>query len=157
MTVGDASTVKVGQVVGLGAEAFTNLHRILTRSITTPGVGDVITQTFNHQYSAALGGFDPIAITVTSAGDAAADAASFVSQINAHPTLQAWKITAILMPGVPGGFMISFPRYSLSATDNFGNAGKASLTGVVSAPFTRTGTATLGRAVLLRFCRKSAR
>lgn len=143
VTIADASGVKVGQVVGLGSEAFANLHRILTRSITTPGVGDVITQTFNHTLSAALGGFDQVAISTTSAGDANADATSLVNQINAHPTLQAWNITALLMPGVPGGFLISFPKYSLTAPDNYGGAGKGSLTWVVSAPFSRTGTATL--------------
>lgn len=140
--VADASALKVGQVVGLGAQSFANLHRMLTRSITTPAAGDVITHTFTHALNAAAGGFDTVTISVTSAGDANADAASFVSQINAHATLAAWNITAIAMPNVTGGFIISFPKYSLVAPDNFGNAGKGSVTWL-STTFTKVGTATL--------------
>lgn len=142
VTVADASALKVGQVVGLGAEAYDNLHRMHTYSITTPANGDVITLLLTHALTAAQGGFDPVTLTVTSAGVAADDAASFVSQVNAHATLQAWNITALLMPGVPGGFLTSFPKYSLAASDDYGAAGKGSVTWLTRT-FSRVGTATL--------------
>jgi len=142
VTVADASALKVGQVVGFGAEAFSNLHRMHTYSITTPANGDVITLVLAHVLTAAQGGFDPVTLNVTSAGVAADDAAAMVAAVNAHATLQAWNITALLMPNVPGGFLTSFPKYSLSAPDDFGNAGKGSIAWMTRT-FSRTGTATI--------------
>lgn len=142
VTVADASLLKVGQLVGYGAEGYANMHRMDTMSITTPGVGDVISLLLTHALTAAQGGFDPITITVTSAGVALDDAASFVSQINANSTLQAAQITAIAMPGASGAFLFSFPKYSASAPRDYGNAGKNSLNWL-DRTFSRTGTATL--------------
>lgn len=142
VTVADASALNVGQVVGFGSEAFANLHRMHTYSITTPAAGDVITLVLSHVLTAAQGGFDPVTLNVTSAGVAADDAAAMVAAVNAHATLQTWNITALLMPNVPGGFLTSFPKYSLAAPDDFGNAGKGSIAWMTRT-FSRTGTATV--------------
>lgn len=144
VNLASAAGLKVGQVVGFGAESFANAHSLYTLSVASAVAGDVLTLTISHNKNAAQGGFDPISIvSFTSAGaDDTALANDMVSKINANSTLQSFNITAFKMPTVPGGFAFTAPRNSLAEVDDFGPDGKASYTWLTRS-FSRTGSATV--------------
>lgn len=147
VNVQDASAAKIGTVVGFGAESAAQYHQLRTHSITNPGVGDVYSFGFVHKAGVENGGWSgTIAISsfASAGGDAAALAADLVAKINAHTTLQEYKVTAYKMPGVPGGFCLTFPRRSVNATPEFGGDGNSA--GDVSwltRNWSRTGTGTI--------------
>lgn len=130
--VANASDVIVGQVVGLGADAYDNIHRTrLIRTVGTPANGDTITITFASTITPTPWG--PLALTATAgAGSTVSTMASdMVDQINGNATLAAQKVTAYLLPSVPGGFAVTYPKVDPNVTANeFGTGGKYALTSI---------------------------
>lgn len=144
VTIPDASNVKIGQVVGFGAEGYDLAHALSTMSVAGAVSGDVLTLVIAHVKTAAQGGFDPVTITsfTSAGGDDTALANDMVSKINANATLQTWKITAYKMPNVAGGFAFSAPRNPLTKNDNLGLDAKGSFRWFTRT-FSRTGSATV--------------
>lgn len=143
----DASAAKIGTVVGFGAESAAQFHQLRSHSITNPGVGDVYSFAFAHKAGVSNGGWSgtiSISSFTSAGGDADALAADLVAKINAHTTLQTYKVTAFKMPGVPGGFCLTWPRRSIDATPEFGGDGaSAGDVNWLTRGWSRTGTGTI--------------
>lgn len=136
--IADTSNIKVGQITGVGAKQYDNLHRTGTYHISgTVSNGDTVTQTF----SAVDNTFAETAVSVTADGASTITslAAAIVAAINANSTCQANKITAYVLPNTPGGYGVSIPKKSLSAPNDYGLSGKGSLRNVVTVT-SKTGT-----------------
>jgi len=145
ITVADASAAKIGTVIGLGDEAYNNVHSMRSHAIRGAVAGDVYTMAIASLVTAAQGGFDGT-ITINSytaaGGDDDALANDLVTKINANAILAQFKITAIKMPNVTGGFILTWPRLGQDAVNDFGNNGKGSLRWFTRT-WSRTGTGTI--------------
>lgn len=137
----DTSGLVVGQVAGFGPTVGPgNMHTTYSLAVRgTVASGDTATVTFTDANAA----FGPIVITLTAGGadtpDTFADA--FVTAINSDATLSANNVLAHRATGCTGVFIITAPRNSASAPNEFGNAGKTSLRWLSVVP-TKTGTIT---------------
>ncbi len=137
----DTSGLVVGQVAGFGPTVGPgNMHTTYSLAVRgTVASGDTATITFTDANAA----FGPIVITLTAGGadtpDTFADA--FVTAINADATLSANNVLAYRATGCTGAFIITAPRNSASAPNEFGSAGKTSLRWLSVVP-TKTGTIT---------------
>lgn len=149
----DASNARIGAVVGLGNEAYDNMHTMRSHSIKTAGVGDVYTYTLTSKLPVNDGGFaGTVTITsFTSAGnDENALAQDIVDKINANTTLQQYKITAYKMPYVVGGWVLTWPRLSDQVTAEFGDGTSKGNLGWLTLTWTRTGTGTINAPQLVQ-------
>lgn len=139
--VADTSDVKVGQVVGLGAEQYANIHRTrLIRVVGTPANGDTTQIVFTPVGTPTPWGPVTIVATAGPSTTLAQMASDMVSQINANATLQAQKVTAFLLPESPGCYAVTYPKVPLDAVKDYGNEGKGSLLSV-GLSLTKTGGA----------------
>lgn len=114
------SSISVGQVAGLGEEHYANLHATYTYSLNgTLVTGDTVTLTIVPRD----GSWSPVVISATAgASDTITTlAASMVSQINAHATLQANNIRAYVLTESAGGYALTFPKRSI--TGNYPETG----------------------------------